>query len=343
LRTHIEDDLGISLREIPLRSQIHLLRFLAGQDKEGFGRLRVVLQKHPEISNKIVNSFLAVAEDIQYGESILKLAEGLDKHTAEAVFSKYLEIVSATEQIRQLTEQQSDEVVKNLLHKGNELLKSWAEMIDTQDPSVILNQLENIKTEILLFASTFKVLSVSEEVKLTDMEGAHFEIKDSSILNDVEKQSMKRIFTENRKGYPLALLKETLGEFEQALETSGHEFQVLRLNDEIIAFIRFDKLENGNLYAGSLNVRTEVRGSAIGSAMLHATLDKKAEEFDIEAIVYEKNPMLHRYIEDYGFEIVGEIENYKGTGQKFYKIEIKKRETKNQTPTSSTSDLSQAA
>jgi predicted GNAT family N-acyltransferase len=343
IKNFINLKLKIKIENLSLREQIHFLRFLSGQNKKDFNHLQTVLETHPNISNKILNSFLAVAEDMRYGESILKLAEGLDEKTAEAVFSKYLEIVNTTEHIRKLTEEQSGEVVKNLLHKGNELLKNWAESTDKQNSKPIVEQLEHIKAEVFLFASTFKVLSAKEKIDLTDLKGAYFEIKDSSVLTDEEKQPMLRIFAENRSGYPPGLFKETMGEFDRALQTQNHEFHILRFNNEIVAFLRFDKLPNGNLYAGSLNVRTEVRGSAIGTAMLHATLDKKAEEFNIEAVVYEKNPMLHRYIEDYGFEITGEEENYKDTGQKFYKIKIKKGRKNDQAPTSNASAFSHAA
>jgi len=317
LRQQIEQDLGIDLTEIPLRSQIHLLRFLAGQNHEGFDRLRSTLQSHPEASNKILNSFLAVAEDMQYSESILKLSETLDQKTADAVFSKYLEIVNATEQVRQLTPEQSNEVIRNLLHRGNVLLKTWAEAANKQDSQVILDQLEHIKAEVLLFASTFKILPPEERAKLLK---THIEIKDSSDFTEQEKISKLRIFDENRRGYPPALFKETRSEFQSALDTPGHEFYVLPFDNEDIAFIRLDKLPNGNLYAGSLNVRPEVKGSAIGSAMLRATLDKKAQERNIEAVVYSKNPMLKHYTSDFGFQVVGEIPDYHGTGELFYKL-----------------------
>lgn len=328
LRQQIEQDLAVDLTEIPLRSQIHLLRFLASQNHEGFDRLRSVLQSHPETSNKILNSFLAVAQDMQYSESILKLAETLDQKTADAVFSKYEEIAQATELIRELTSEQTNEIIKSLLHRGNELLRVWAEAAQKQDSATILQQLEHIKAEILLFASTFKVLSAQEKIELTDLQGASFEIKTSSELLENDRQQMRRVFADNRIGYSPTLFKETTNEFNEALNTADQEFQILRLNDAIIAFIRFDQLSNGNLYAGSLNVRPEVKGSAIGSAMLRATLDKKAQTNNIEAVVYSQNPMLKHYTSDFGFQNAGEIPDYNGTGELFYKLFRPKQEQK---------------
>ncbi len=108
-----------------------------------------------------------------------------------------------------------------------------------------------------------------------------------------------------------------MNELAQALESPGREFYILKNGGDIVAFIRFDVLDEGRLYAASLNVRPEVRGSRIGSA----TLDKKAETHDIEAVAYEKNPMLKHYLEDFGFKIAGKIPNYKNSGELFYKLE----------------------
>lgn len=87
------------------------------------------------------------------------------------------------------------------------------------------------------------------------------------------------------------------------------------------------------MYAGSLNVRPEVRGSAIGSAMLKAVLEKEAQERTVEILVSEKNPMAKHYLRDFGFHLVEEIPNYKRSGEKVLKIErpaarktIKKRQ-----------------
>ncbi len=74
IRQKIEGDLGISLADIPLRSQIHLLRFLADKDSVIFDRLRSVLQKHPTHSKNILLSFLACSEDQEMGNIILALA-----------------------------------------------------------------------------------------------------------------------------------------------------------------------------------------------------------------------------------------------------------------------------
>ncbi len=77
LRARVEQDLGVSLTELTLSSQIHFLRFLAGQNKEGYEKLKTVLDKSEGFRAELLNSFLVVSEDTAYGQHILALAERL--------------------------------------------------------------------------------------------------------------------------------------------------------------------------------------------------------------------------------------------------------------------------
>ncbi len=139
------------------------------------------------------------------------------------------------------------------------------------------------------------------------------------------QDEMMRIYKENRKNYPQNLLKETTEEFRSILnEPRGNEFYILKNKEDILAFMRFDLLPNGNYYAGSLNGRNEIHGLALGGSLLKELLKRKSQEHNIEAVVYEQNPMLDRYLNEFGFKVAGEIANYKNTGQKFYKLEVKK-------------------
>ena len=87
--------------------------------------------------------------------------------------------------------------------------------------------LEHIKSEVLLFASTFKAVSEQRALDLTEIAGTDFEVKDSSDLNGDEKREMDRIFADNRKGYSPALFKETREQFQAALNAPKKEFQTL--------------------------------------------------------------------------------------------------------------------
>ncbi len=91
LRRDIENSLGIHLTDIPLRSQIHLLRFLADQDVTGYNRLRDTLHALSDAAPQIAQSFLAFAERPELGDTILHTAELLKESPkeAKALFGAY--------------------------------------------------------------------------------------------------------------------------------------------------------------------------------------------------------------------------------------------------------------
>ncbi|MEK9183430.1 MAG: GNAT family N-acetyltransferase [Patescibacteria group bacterium] len=284
-----------------------------------------------------LKSFLSLEYGAEMGGRIMAIAENLDQETAQAVFDRYFEIVDAVEKARDYlleqvdqvgNEQTVDEIVKNLLQRSRQFLADFSQetqkaklgqrKINSQD---ILARLANIKTEILLFASAFKALAGKQTVDLRDIKDTEIQITPAVGLKPADKETMKKIFTQNRPGYSKSLLKKTLTEFSAALESADKIFYLLRHQGEMAAFVRFDELPEGRLYAGSLNVRPEIKGSAIGSAMLKAALETEGREQVIEAVVYEKNPMMKHYIDDFGFKVVGEILDYHGTGEKFYHLE----------------------
>jgi ribosomal protein S18 acetylase RimI-like enzyme len=277
-----------------------------------------------------LRTFLACDYDPKMAGVVLGLGEK-NSESAKVIFEKYNQIINATEEVedfikKTFTDSVIGSVVKakeTLLRRAKDLLASYKDRVGkgvTIDVELVSQELDNIKVEILLFASGFKAAAENGRIDFRKIPGVEFTIRDSKNISPQDKAEMERIFIANRQGYSPQLLKETVGEFETALNSSGKEFFVLKYAGETVSFIRFDQLANGNLYAGSLNVRPEVRGSSIGSAMLHQTLDKKAEAHDIEAVVYGKNPMLRHYTSDFGFQIVGEIPDYHGTGQLFYKL-----------------------
>src|SRR3989344_2871714 len=260
------------------------------------------------------------------------MTEALSKLSSEkstkAVFAKYGEIIDQTNLIGEFMSKQfgkqdvdpvqANRIGENLLKRGNELVQKFADDPD-KDPEKIIEDLERVKTEVLLFASTFKVANEEKPLDFSEVQGVEINIKDSGELSAEDKKQMMEIYKGNRAGYEEKRLAETVKEFEGVLASKGKEFNLLTHNGELLAFIRFDKLPNGNLRAGSLNVRPEARNSQIGMALLRATLDKKAETHNIEAEAWSKLPMLKHYTGDFGFQIAGEMPNYHGQ-EMYYRL-----------------------
>ncbi|MFH1522229.1 MAG: hypothetical protein ABIE43_00230 [Patescibacteria group bacterium] len=97
--------------------------------------------------------------------------------------------------------------------------------------------------------------------------------------------------------------------------------------EDIIAFNRFDK-NNGNRYFGSFNVGPAMGGSAIGTALLKASLEKEAGEAEmIEADCEPEKIISSKYIEKYGFVVKKIMPNYEDTDITAFNI---KREKSNE-------------
>lgn len=323
LRQKIEEDLGINLTDIPLRSQIHLLRFLASQNREGFDRMRGVLQSHPENSNRIVQSFLAVAEDMQYGESILGLAEKLDEASLTQILDKYLEIVGSSEQIRPFlmeryagnaeTEELISIVQKNILIRANQLLKRSVESV-SQNPGEIENLLERIKQEqgnASMLAATIKSI-VERGGSLETIKGLASSEVVGPDLDKGDTEAMEGIYGKNwiNKTTPQywQLLKE---KFTDSTKNPKARFRILRDNGKIIAFLRFTEMQDKDkqpyIHFGAFNVDIPYQSGKIGEDFLQSVIDiEKQRGLAIRCETNPSNPMLRKY-EAMGFKRVGQV------------------------------------
>lgn len=333
LSFRVEQDLGIKFSEIPLRSQIHFLRFLSDQDAEGFNRLRTVLQKHSDISNKILNSFLACAEDVDYSESILTIAENFDTDTAQAIYDKYLEISSASEQIRDfiyhqtnitgITDNQIQKITQKLLHRANEILKSFAKKSSPAEDTPaererVLKDLEVIKDEAWLITSTFSTLrDGGVAVEFKDIVNMNPEIVTGLELarnpKDVEK--MLEIFYDNYHKYPAEFRDAIIDGFRQKLAFDNTDFYILRYKGEIVSFFRFDRRFEmdgmfKDFYFGSVNTDTGFTGGRFAEVMFSEALKARAKEGVIEADCDPETEVSSKYIEQ-GF-VATKYYEYKG-------------------------------
>ncbi len=89
LRQKIEQNVRISFSELPLRSQVYFLKYLAGSKHEGFSRMKDALASHPAAKNEIAQSFLSIEQDSAMGNTVLAIAERLDDADAKKLFSRY--------------------------------------------------------------------------------------------------------------------------------------------------------------------------------------------------------------------------------------------------------------
>ena len=327
---------GIPFNSLSIEEQVYFLNYLKFSNKDDLN----LIKKHYKVFGiKGFKTFLSLEHGREMGDKILKLGEKLDEKDAKKIFAKYGEIVDATNEVADFVSknlvsdndknQYVSEIIETLLKKGKQLLESSAVRLGVctkeeceEIGKNIVQELSFIKKEVILTASTFKAVSKEPGVKLADLKNVSVEITNNyDILNKYRSQ-MEAIFLLNRVDYPKDVKQKSFEEFKEALEDSkGREFYLLKEGEDILGFLRLDFLPSGNLYAASLNIRSEIKGLAMGGAFLREILDEKARTSNIEALVYESNPMFNRYISDeYKFKIIGDIENYKDTGKKFYKL-----------------------
>jgi GNAT superfamily N-acetyltransferase len=146
-----------------------------------------------------------------------------------------------------------------------------------------LKRLENVKTETMLFLSAFKTLKRGGlDVDLTAIKDVQFYSTSGKDLSPDDIERMKEMYAKNY-AYSPEIRDDLIAGFENAAKSENTEFYLVRYKGEIISFIRFDDEGGGRLHAGSLNVKPEFRGSAIGEVVMEKTLDMKAKESILEA------------------------------------------------------------
>ncbi len=329
-------DSGIGVQNLPWAEQLVLSRaLLENRDSQ---RL-VNFAKTQGLAG--VRSFLSLDYDKKMGNRILDIGDKLDATLSKEVFKKYGEIVDTAAQAQYYLENHlperstdSDDIAKvreQLLKKGKDLLiqMSMPEKGRGQLETVeLLEQLVAVKTDILLFAATFKSFVGEEKLNLSEYQGVILEEKDSGDLSAQEKEEMLEIFQANRLGnYPDKLREFVTRDFNNILSKSGHKFRVLRHDGRVVAFFHYDhdQKDSKAYYVGSLNLHPSAKDSPIAVTMLKDALKEKADK-NITAVVWANNPARLFYTKFLGFKKVGEIADYHGTGEVYWELERKKQD-----------------
>lgn len=332
-RDFLEEEFGVDLSKLSIPEQFYFLELVQKRTNETIKSVKSFSEKFKE---KGLRTFFSMEHGgKEMGDKILTLGEKLPKESAEKLFAKYGEIVDEVENIaeylsKSVGDKATPEILESaqnhLLIKGRDLLSGYAKNADfCKDEECedlgreLETKLSNIKSSLLLFASACKSLSEQKLLSIEDLANTELDVIHGE-LEQVAQEEMMRIFKENRPHYPPALLADTISEFENALKNTNENqtWYVLRNGGDIASFMRLDNLEDGSIYGASFNVRTELRGSTIGSELLKKIIEEKSEKQPFKIVCYDKNPMLKKYIEDFKFKVIGTIENYHNTGEKFY-------------------------
>jgi len=319
-----------------------LIAFNQADDKKK-DKIRSLVAQHQEDG---VKSFLALEIDNSLGDKLININENItEKEDSRLLFYKLA-------RISELAFSTTDELKDYFIANGDPKNIQW------QDIRLAL--LGNVKKIINNFNNTEYS---SEEMKklLKELDAAQVEITFlSTLLRNVKENeydldwNLIKDLSLNIKNFGLdmdaadkkdvlAMAKTNWSEFgnekmadtvmsglEIALDnTKNQRCYILKYKGKLIAFVRFEKTEQGTLYAGSLNVSKDLRGLNIGNEMMQQALVAESEHNILEASASVKIPAGCAYIEKVGFVADGIIENYHGSNEDLFNISLDKNKNPN--------------
>ncbi|MEK7158569.1 MAG: GNAT family N-acetyltransferase, partial [Patescibacteria group bacterium] len=264
--------------------------------------------------------------------ALYKLGDELPQALAHRVMARIGRVANAVASVMKQASEllpegqtiQSDEagqIRAQLLRRGGDVLAQLTQELAVSDASEasvearIAEEMKKIEAPLLVLASTYKVLhDEGQRVKLEDLKEVEVDVESGAEISKKDRLAMREIADENWSQYP-RLHAAVVEGFDAALQNPANRFYIARYRGEMLGFVRFDDLKNGNVYAGSLNIRPELRGSSLGETILKMAIVQESRNHPVEATAYPKLPIAERYIGDFGFVVSGMIPNFEKTGE----------------------------
>lgn len=328
LKQFIEKKFSIILAEIPVRVQLHFLRFLVEQDEGIMDRLAEVLHTKPKLKQiDFLKSFFACADSISKGEEILKFAESRSSEDNK-LFSVFGKIVDQLDSVKEETSKffadehksvDAKAVVQETHKRASKILFESMTVLPNEHNS----QLDSIEADSMLFASIFKT-ATKEHGNLTFSEIQGFDVRrvSGTQLAEKEKEEMLKIFTKNYASEP-----EFIDRFKSFLNPNTeqgnnllakNEFTVIKQRNgkdgesKIVAFFRLQDNEN-EFYFAANNVDPAWQSSGMGRASVKNIITEASKIKPVTATFPPNTEIGPFYISELGFIGTGvkmEMEKY---------------------------------
>ena len=340
MRHYLENKLGLDLKEIPLRYQIQLLKFLSESDEAKVDSAASFINEPNSKEKKLdrIKSFLSLQVDKNDGDRIIEIGNSLG-NISNKVFAKISMVIDLIEkkndELREIFWKDDknfdfSEIRLKLLEKIHKIISDFSSFSRVMSDSAekLMDDLENSQVETFLLASVLESLKENgQEVDLETIRDMDLHIMDyGSNLSDREKIEILTIAKANWNNYGNDKLAQTnVDGLEKSLEDNvSNKRYVLKYKEEIIGFVRFEKTEHNTLYAGSFNVSKDLRGLSIGTELMENALLAEGENNILEAVASVKTPIGCSFVEKVGFVVDGLINDYHGTGEKIISIKLDK-------------------
>ncbi|MFA6018121.1 MAG: hypothetical protein WCT28_03505 [Patescibacteria group bacterium] len=180
------------------------------------------------------------------------------------------------------------------------------------DLESLLATLKTHQQGLALFGKIFRDAFKGSATNLRELPDIQLESKKATDLTRDDKTGMEAIARENWNAQKPEMTELVLQGLRKAFNASGTRFFEIKKNGMLMAFMRFDERLDGSLYAASLNVNNEIRGSGIGDSIMKTVIDMAAEGHVIFTDVFAELPVGTKYVEEYKGVIIG-VESVTGS------------------------------
>ncbi|MFA7208809.1 MAG: GNAT family N-acetyltransferase [Parcubacteria group bacterium] len=293
-----------------------------------------------------LKAFLICEFDLQDSRKILNIGEKISPDKAAEIFERVSQIIDLSEKeagslekiITKDVDSDMGHLLKlQLLEEARTIIIEFSENIRSgaseNDIAELIEKLKSKRTEIILLSSFLKSLKQSgqeidfEMIRDLDLEVSGF----GEGLDEEDARKAVAMTRENWLGQVPALAGVYAGEkLEADLLENPERFEcyALKYQGELIAFMKFARLGENELFASSFGVSKDLHGLKIGTEMLEKIIQDKAKKNVIRATTSPRIAVGTAYVEKYGFVIDGIVPDLQGTGEPVINITLDQKANK---------------
>ncbi len=301
MRKLIEQDLQIDFKQIPLASQIHLLRFLQDANEQTFNELRFLLQNHPNDTSAILTSFLACSQDKDMGRVLIEIArhEGTGPifqtyttlvETAESTAQEVAELHRSLAPMQPLT---VDDIYRALLKNANGIVRTTLELLNKSDPtlsgSIALKMEPRIRHEnqrIAVTSALVSVLSSGEISRLNLNALATVEMKNVAASQFLKEKNLHSLCDEMTRTIAKNFPEGDADDFQNRyLRDPSAEITYATCDTALLSFFGTTRMPDGTRYLDWYNTSptSPIKGLAEATAYTAINRLKQDEDFYLVA------------------------------------------------------------
>jgi len=271
---------------------------------------------------------------MEMGNKILTLGEKLPEDVANKVFTKSGEIIDNVSKVTEFARRNFtkeietnpkliQKIEETLYIKGKQLLSQTYDDINSKKDinyEDISKQLDRINADTITTFAIFKqAVKNGEKLPIESIEGSVFSKKEATDIPVGQQNEMLELYELNWKNHPDRNFVESLKSyFKTAFSPEANKqknyFYTFEKDNNIRAFVRFEKQNDASFYASALNVDEASKNFGLGEAMMDEALTREAKEHILQASCRKDNPSNMRYFEkgfiSRGFKKTNETEEF---------------------------------